>query len=126
RAEIVKIVFQIFKIGYAGDVFADLTGQLSELLRGLGRFFFQPSGLRLVVAGQLLTAGGDVLPRYQHLPGRIDFHEFERLKRALRIAVEGPDRVDLRAEELDPVGFLRIGRKNVDDAAADTELSLAL
>ena len=64
-----------------------------------------------------------MLDRGYRLEVRNDLHLVERAGRELRADVERPDRVDLVAEKVDPIGFVvRIG-ENVDDAAANRVLS---
>ena len=64
--------------------------------------------------------------------GRVGFLEPERggqgdrvpaIERALGFDVERPDRLDLVAEELDADRVGRVGREDVEDAAADAELA---
>ena len=60
----------------------------------------------------------DRLGRELHLAHR---HEVERTKladRALRLRIEGTDRFERRAEEVEPDGVRHAGREQVDDAAA--------
>ena len=47
----------------------------------------------------------------------------ERVERALRLGIEGADRLDLVAEELDANGARQRGREDVDDAAAMADVA---
>ena len=57
---------------------------------------------------------------------RVDDRALDRVQRALRKRGEGPDRLDLVAEQLDAERLPARGRKEVDKAAADSELAALL
>ncbi len=67
-----------------------------------------------------VAEGGRVVAVERGEGGQVD--PVELAERALRVGVEGADRLDLVAEELDADGVARVGREDVEDPAAEAEL----
>ena len=69
-----------------------------------------------------LAEAGDALARERKLARRQQFDALDPLPGKLAVRVEGPDRLDLVVEQVDPVGLLAAAGKEVDQRAAHGEL----
>ncbi len=65
----------------------------------------------------------DGVPVERHLAGRQQFDIGNLVGGELRLRIEAADRVERRAEEIEAVGFVRARRPEIDDAAAQREIT---
>ena len=87
-------------------------------LHGIPELFHVFPAIFLDRLGSILN----LLRRQRHLRRRIDYRLVHLLDRALAFRVEGTDRIDLVAPQLDPVRHLLRQRENVNDTAAHRKL----